>query len=160
MTFAPIDIGFFIIILVFAISALIKGFLNELFSKISVIAGLAFAIIFTPKLDVFVHNSIKNETLSKVVSFFLIFIVVFLVVCIIQQIVKKIFSGEIMAGLDKTLGFLLGVIEGLIVTVFVIAVLKVQPWFNISSIFEGSFFYKMLGAFVKIPENYISSVVS
>ncbi len=160
MTFAPIDIGFLIIILVFAIVALKKGFLDELFSKISVIAGLALAIIFTPKLDVFVHNSIKNETLSKVVSFFLIFIVVFLVICIIQQIIRKVFSGEIMAGLDKTLGFLLGVAEGLVVTVFVIAVLKVQPWFDLSSIFTDSFFYKILGGFVKIPVNYISSVVS
>ena len=96
MVVAPIDICFLLIILIFAISGVVKGIVKEFFSKAAVIGGLALAIIFTPKLDFYVVKTIHNEIISKIVSFLLIFVIVFLIVCIIQQLVAKAFSGEII----------------------------------------------------------------
>ena len=59
----PLDICFLIIILIFALSALAKGLIKELFSKVSFIGGLVLAIIFTPRLDIYVSDSIKNPAL-------------------------------------------------------------------------------------------------
>ncbi len=154
MTVAPIDICFLVIVLVFAVAALIKGFVKELFSKVSVIGGLAAAIFFAPKLDVYVSQTISNSVLSISLSFFLIFIVVFLTLSIIQHFVSKVFEGEIMKGLDKTLGFLLGIAEGLVVVIFVIAVLKVQQFYDFSDFFKDSIFYKFLGNVFNIPSDY------
>ncbi len=154
MTIAPIDICFLIVVLVFAVAALRKGFIKELFSKISVFGGLAVAIFFAPKLDVYVGQTISNSVLSISLSFFLIFIVVFLVLSIIQHFVSKLSEGEIMKGLDKTLGFLLGVVEGLVVVVFAIAVLKVQQFYDFSDIFKDSIFYRFLGNIFNIPTDY------
>lgn len=151
----PLDICFLIIILIFALSALAKGLIKELFSKVSFIVGLVLAIIFTPRLDIYVSDSIKNPALSKTVSFVIIFTAVFLVISIIQQLIAKIFSGEIMRGLDRTLGFLLGVLEGLIVISCVLVVLTAQPWLDVSDIFEGSLFYKYLGGIIQIPADYL-----
>ena len=54
MVVAPIDICFLLIILIFAISGVVKGIVKEFFSKAAVIGGLALAIVFTPKLDFYV----------------------------------------------------------------------------------------------------------
>ena len=91
MTIAPVDICFLIIVLIFAIAALVKGFVKELFSKVSVIGGLAAAIFFAPKLDVYVSQTITNSAVSIALSFFLIFIVVFLALSILQHFIAKIF---------------------------------------------------------------------
>ncbi len=154
MTITPVDICFIVIILVFAIMALKKGFIKELFSKASVIVGLAVAIFLAPKLDSYVSQTISNSVLSISLSFFLIFIVVFLALSIIQHFVSKVFEGEIMKGLDRTLGFILGVVEGLVVVIFVISVLKVQNFYDFSEILNGSIFYKLLGGMISVPSEY------
>ena len=64
MIITPVDICFLVIVIVFAVAALMKGFVEELFSKISVIGGLAVAIFFAPKLDVYVNQTISNSALS------------------------------------------------------------------------------------------------
>ena len=151
----PIDICFIVIILIFALTALAKGLVKELFSKVSLIGGLALAIIFTPTLDKYVLKTITNPAASKAVSFIIIFTAVFLVISIIQQLVAKVFSGEIMKGLDRTLGFLLGIAEGLIVVAFVMIILIVQPWYDTSEIFADSLFYKYLNGIIRIPADYL-----
>lgn len=158
MTFAPVDICFLLVILIFAVSALLKGLVREFFSKASVVGALAAAIFFTPKLDSYVSDSIHNEILSKVVSFLLIFVVVFLVVCIIQQVVAKLFSGEIMRGLDRALGLLLGIVEGLVVVAFAIVVMQIQPWLPAEQIFEGSLFYAALSSVIRAPADYLKGM--
>ena len=92
--------------------------------------------------------------------FSLIFVIVFLIVCIIQQLVAKAFSGEIMKGLDRTLGLFLGIIEGLVIVAFVIVVLSIQPWFNVEQLYEGSLFYKLLANLLKIPTDYIRGLTA
>lgn len=158
MTFAPIDICFLIIILIFSLSALAKGFIKELFGKVSVIGGLALSIIFTPKLNAYVSKSISNQIVSKVLSFLLIFICVFLIINILQHIIAKIFSGEIMRGLDRTLGFALGVAEGLVVVTFIITILVLQPWFDVQPILTDSRFVDLLSGVVDSSSQYLNGM--
>lgn len=150
----PIDICFFVLILVLGIMALMKGFVKELFSKISVFGGLAAGIFFAPKLEPYVRDSFAVVAkISMVVSFFLIFIVVFLVICIIQHFVEKAFEGEIMKGLDRSLGFFIGVLEGFILVTFIIALLKYQTFYKCDTLLENSLFNKLLGNLFTIPSN-------
>lgn len=158
MNFAPIDICFLIIVIIFALSALAKGFIKELFGKVSVIGGLALSIIFTPKLNFYISQSISNQIVSKVLSFLLIFICVFLVINIIQHIISKIFSGEIMRGLDRTLGFALGVVEGLVVVTFIITILVIQPWFDVTAIINESRFFAILSGVVDSSSKYLNGM--
>ena len=48
--FTPIDIFFVLVILVFALMALAKGFVKELFGKASVIVGIGVAFMFYERL--------------------------------------------------------------------------------------------------------------
>ena len=154
MVFAPVDICFLIIILIFAVLAMIKGLIKEFFGKMSVFGGLACAIIFSPKLTPFVENTIHNTIISAVLSFLLIFVVVFLIICIIQQLVDKLFSGEIMRGLDRILGFLLGVV------LFIMVVMTVQPWFNIDNIVSESLFFSVLSGVINSSAEYVKGMAA
>ena len=63
------------------------------------------AFFFYKKLVHHMTQLVHNETVSAILCFVLIFVIVFLIVKIIQTILSKVFDGEIMKGLDRSLGF-------------------------------------------------------
>ena len=160
MTFTPVDICFLILMLVFAVLALLKGFIKEIFGKVSVIGGLACSIVFSPRLTPYVENALHNKIVSVVLSFLLVFVAVFLVICIVQRVFEKIFSGEIMRGLDRVLGFLLGAAEGLVVVLFLMVVVTIQPWFDTKSITEGSMFFTLFSSIINSSAHYIKGIAN
>jgi len=144
MFFTLTDVCFLIIILVFAVIATAKGFINAIFGKLCWILGLIFAFLFYKKLTGYMKQLVHNETVSSILCFVLIFVIVFLIVKIIQTLLSRAFDGEIMKGLDRSLGFFFGLLEGCLVVFVFVFLLTNQPWFDVSKIFEGSFFVKML----------------
>lgn len=160
----PIDICFSLLIFVFAVIALAKGFVKELFGKISVILGLASSIAFSPLLTPYVENAVKNKIAAVVISFLLVFIVTFLVISIIQKIVEKIFSGEIMKGLDRILGFALGAVEGFVIVLFVMVVFQIQqqikiiPGLDLKSVIDNSVFFNAFSKVVEYGSRFVRGV--
>lgn len=143
-----IDLIFFCILLIFAITACFKGFVNELFDRGAPIIGLWAAIIFYKRLAALLFPYLRFQILANVFGFILVFILVFLVVKIAQQIIGNIFAGKIFRQLDHTLGFAFGVLEGLAVIALILILLNSQPWFNVSSIVKESIFYKLFLTFL------------
>ncbi|MBQ0166016.1 MAG: CvpA family protein [Treponema sp.] len=156
-----IDYIFLLIILVIAISATIKGFLGEVFSKAAFFLGIILALVFYGKLMPYMAKWVSIPFLQALLSFVAIFIGVYLVLRIIQVILKKIFlSGNIMKGLDKSLGFFLGIIEGFIVVFLVLFLINALPFENITQIVRGSFFQKIFIKIISNPTQYINSLVT
>lgn len=148
MTGNPLDLLFIIIIGAFAILATIRGFVRELFSKVAFIGALILALVFTNTLKVMFYDTVKNESLSAIIAFLIIFAGTFLIIKIVQEIFSKIFSTSILKSLDRALGFLFGIVEGLVIVAVIIFVFMIQPWFDTTSIFTGSFFYNLLAPFI------------
>ena len=96
--------------------------------------------------------------MAKIVSFLLIFVIVFLVVKIVQEIVSRIFSGEILQGLDRALGFVFGIVEGFAVISLIIVALKVQPWFDTRPLFDSSIFYRLLDGVIRVSETTLQEL--
>ncbi len=159
MTLAPVDLCFLAVIITFAVSAFIKGLVNELFGKLIVIGSFASAIIFTPLLNRRLVPTVTNPTVSKVFAFIIIFIVAFLSISIVEQLVARLFSGRIMRGLDRWLGFLLGGAEGLAVIAALLIILTAQPWYDVSPLFDESVFYKMLSAHIRTSALYLRGLL-
>lgn len=152
-----IDYIFMLIILVMAISATIKGFLGEVFSKAAFFLGIILALVFYGKLMPVMAQYISVPFVQALLSFVAIFIGVYLIIRLVQLILKKIFlSGSIMKGLDKSLGFFLGIIEGFIVIFMVLFVLNMLPWENVRSIVNGSIFQKMFIMIISDPVKYMN----
>ncbi len=144
MSFTLLDVIILLVVLIFAIIGGTKGFIKAIFGKLCWILGLIGAFFFHKKLVGHMNQLVKNETISLILCFLLIFVVIFLIVKIIQTIIERIFDGEIIKGLDRSLGFFFGILEGFVIIFFIIFILMNQPWFDCSKLFEGSVIVKLL----------------
>ena len=153
-SYAPVDIVFLLILLFFVITAASRGLIKEFFGKAAFIAGIVAAVLCTPLLEPFVRDGIRNALLAKVVSFLFIFVIAVIVV----KIVSRIFSGEILQGLDRALGFVFGIVEGFAVISLIIVAFKVQPWFDTRPLFESSIFYRLLDGIIRVSETKLQEL--
>lgn len=159
MTFSFIDIIFLIIVLFFAITACVSGFIHEFFGKLAVVAGAVCAVFFCGKLSPYLLKIINNKTVDLVIAFILIFVAVFLFVKILQTALKNVFSGEILNSLDHVLGFIFGALEGAVVVSCILILLKAQVWFDSSSITDKSTVCKLLLPYLEKPVAYINGML-
>lgn len=144
MSFTVIDWIFSAIILVFAIGGVIKGFIDNVFGKIAFIAGIILAYLFYKNLADSLLKDVKVPYAANIIAFLLIFVVTFLIIKIVQMIVAKVFEWSILKSLDRTLGFIFGIVEGVAVVCLIIFLLTAQPFFSTQTIFNGSFYYALV----------------
>ena len=144
MEFTIVDWVFSLIILSFAIAGVIKGFIDNVFGKIAFIAGILLGYLFYKDIADGLLKDIKVPFAANIIAFLLIFVVTFLVIKIVQMIIARIFQWSILKSLDRTLGFIFGLVEGGAVVCLLIFLLTAQPFFNVSLIFENSFYVNIV----------------
>ena len=159
MSFTVIDWVFSLIILMFAISGVIKGFIDNVFGKIAFIAGIILGYFFYKEVATGLLKDIKIPFAANVIAFLLIFVVTFLVIKIIQMIIARIFQWSILKSLDRTLGFIFGIVEGAAVICLVIFLLTAQPFFSPDNILDGSFYYNLVTSLFNSTKEEISTHV-
>ncbi len=153
MTFAIIDWVFCLVIVSFAIIGIIKGFIDNIFGKLAIIAGLFIAYLFYKDLAEKLLMDIKITYAANIIAFVLIFVVVFLTIKIIQMIISKVFEWSILKSLDRTLGFFFGIVEGCAVVVLFIFIIDAQPFFDSGKLFEGSYIYNLILSFITVQKD-------
>ena len=159
MTFTVIDWIFSSIILVFAISGIIKGFIDNVFGKIAFIAGILLGYLFYKDVAAGLLKDIKVPYAANIIAFLLIFVVTFLIIKIVQMIVAKVFEWSILKSLDRTLGFIFGIVEGGAVVCLVIFLLTAQPFFSTQALFDGSFYYNLVNGLFQSTKEEIGTHV-
>jgi len=159
MSFAIIDWIFAGIILIFAISGVIKGFIDNVFGKIAFVAGILLGYLFYKDLAAVLLKDIKYPYVANVLAFLLIFVVTFLAIKILQMIIAKAFEWSILKSLDRTLGFIFGIVEGLAVICLLIFILSAQPFFSVEQLFDGSFFYNLINSLFNSTKEEIGNNV-
>lgn len=156
MTFAFVDVVFAVIILALAIAGTVKGFVAELFGKAAFVLGLVVAVLFYGRLYPYVLRWISVDFFAQAAAFVLLFVAAFLLVKIAQHVIGSFFQGEIMGGLNRALGFFLGVVEGLLVVAVILIALSAQPWFDTSGLLDGSFFSSVMSGIIAQPVQYVN----
>lgn len=144
MNFTVIDWIFGIVIIIFAIGGLLKGFINNIFGKLAWILAIITSSLFYGKASEMFFSGIANDILKKILGFLLVFVVMFLIIKFIQIIVSKLFEWNILKSLDRTLGIFFGIIEGFAIIGIFIFLLTIQPFFNSEVFLADSFFYNLL----------------
>lgn len=160
MTFTIIDAFFTLIIFCLAIMATLKGFVDELFGKLAFVLGLVVAVFFYSKLYPYIQEWISVVFFAQAIAFILLFIATFLLVKIIQHFIGSFFNNEIMGGLNKALGFILGAVEGLLIVAVILIILTSQPWFDTSSLLKDSFFANLLSGIIVQPVNFVNERIA
>lgn len=148
MSFSVLDWIFGIIILIFALNGLIKGFVDCVFNKLCWILGIILACFFYDYAGNLILANMANRNIANILGFIIVFVTVFLIVKLIQVIVEKIFQLNILKSLDRVLGFAFGIIEGGAVVGLIIFILTKQPFFSPEKLFDGSTFYKLAESFL------------
>lgn len=159
MTFTVVDWVFSLIILLFAVGGVIKGFIDNVFGKIAFVAGILLGYLFYKDIANGLLKDIKVPLAANVIAFLLIFVVVFLVIKIVQMIVARVFQWSILKSLDRTLGFIFGLVEGAVIVCLIIFLLTAQPFININPIFEDSFYVNIVFLIFKSTSEEIKTHV-
>ncbi len=160
MSVAFIDIFFIIIIVLFSILVAIKGFVAEFFGKAAFGLAIISAVLFFDNLTPFIASLIPVPVIPIIVSFILIFSAVYIVLKFIQVITKKIFfSGPVMGGLDRSLGFILGLVEGVVICAFICVLMTIQPFLDLNSVLADSFFFAILQPLIGLEPIIIPAAV-
>jgi membrane protein required for colicin V production len=144
MAWNILDIVFVIIIVFLAIRGLIRGFLGEIFSVGSVVAGLGAAVFFSSALAGPVERALGISGWGQIIAFLGIFVVAYLVMKLVEKALRNVVEGVNLQNLDKALGFFLGLVEGAVVAGLLVLVLRAQPLFDFSGPLSGSVIARIL----------------
>ena len=136
------------VLLLFSIIVIIKvtirGFIDEFFSMAAFLLAIAVAFWFYRPLSLHTKVSGLSPAAMKLIAFFMIFIVVFIALKLLQLLISAVFNNEILNSLDHALGFFLGVFEAYIVLIIIIAILQLQPFFNVDELIAHSIVVRVL----------------
>lgn len=159
MNFAVIDIVFASLVLLLTIRCALRGFIEEFMSMAAFVLGLLFAVLFFKSGAAFIVERFGLTVLPELVSFVALFLIAFILVKLLEHIVGDIVDRVNLSGLDKGLGVVFGLAEGLLIVCLALFVLSVQPLFDPASLLEGSVFARYLMPFVSLAgENAAAAV--
>ena len=144
MNINPLDIVFIVILAAAAIRCTFKGFVAELMSMAALILGIVAAIFFSKAGAMLIDTYIGYSNWNQIVAFLVIFILVYLITKLVEGIIRRLLDRINLDRLDKALGFFLGLAEGLVVIVFIVYLLEVQPIFDTKQLLESSFVARII----------------
>lgn len=145
MSFCTADYVFLGIIIFFTIISTIRGFVSELFKKASWLLGIICGCIFCENVgNLFLKNVISNGFVRIILGFLIVFIIVFLIFKLLEIIFSRLVDNAILGSLNRALGVILGIGEGIAVVCLIIIFVKSQPFFEVEWL-DKSFFAKFLG---------------
>ncbi|MDR1618260.1 MAG: CvpA family protein [Treponema sp.] len=143
---AVIDIFFLVLIALLVIRCAFRGFIGEIMAVAAFLLGLLTSLFFYKNGGIFVREKFMPDTkvLPEVIAFIVLFFIVFILVKILEWILKDIIDRVSLGGVDRFLGILLGLAEGIAVTGLVLFVLSIQPLFDPAALLERSIFAGLL----------------
>ena len=144
MSINILDMVLLIISIIVIIKVTVRGFVDEFFSMAAFLLAVAAAFWFYHPLSLHTKVNGLSPTLMKLIAFFMIFIVVFIAVKLLQMLISAVFNNEILKSLDHALGFFLGLFEAYIVLIIIVALLQLQPFFNIDALIARSVLVRIL----------------
>lgn len=144
MSINILDTILLIISIIVIIKVTVRGFVDEFFSMAAFLLAIAAAFWFYRPLSLHTKVSGLSPMAMKLIAFFMIFIVVFIAVKLLQMLVSAVFNNEILNSLDHALGFFLGIFEAYIVLIILVAILQLQPFFNVDEFIARSIVVRIL----------------
>ncbi len=144
MTFSVLDIISLIVIIIVALRVAFKGFVTEFMAKAGLFVGLIVALMFTSLIAPIVDERLQLGTWSNIVVFFVLFVAGFLMTKMLAITLTGVLEALHLSFLDTMLGFVLGAVEGAIIVSFLVFVLKLQTFIDLSAMFQESWVVALL----------------
>lgn len=157
-----IDMIFFILIILMIIHGYVKGFIGELFSWAALVLAIFGAVFLYPAGAEFIRTKAFQNVryVPEILAFIAIFIVIMLLIKILEYMLKDVAAGAILGGVNKLLGAVFGLVEGVALTAIILFVFTIQPVFDVSKILEDSILARILLPLIQIPFGRGSEVIN
>ncbi|MCX7655703.1 MAG: CvpA family protein [Treponemataceae bacterium] len=139
-----LDSIFIAIVVILVIRCTLRGFVEEVLSLAAPILGALAALLLVKPVATYIRHQWNLSVMSEVLAFIGIFVVVFLVVKVFHYILADIMDRINLEGIDRFLGFFLGILEGVLVISLVVFGLHYQPFVDTSQLLETSIFARIL----------------
>jgi membrane protein required for colicin V production len=146
-----LDWVFVIVLVLLGLRCMIKGFIAEVLSVAAVLAGLlAGLFLYKAAGQLFVTWGLKAAPalLPAILGFAAVFLLAFLVVKIIERLLKEGIEAAELGGVDRAIGLVLGLAEGLLViSIVLVAMSLLEPGLKLagfSNLLRGSFFARLI----------------
>ena len=148
-----IDLVFLILIGLMVIHGYVKGFVEELFSWATLVLAIWMAVLFHQAGGAFIRTKIMTNVrvVPEVLAFAAIFFIIVLFLRMLERVLKDVIQGAKLGNVNKVIGGIFGVAEGLALTTLILFVLTVQPLFDPSNILGDSIFAEILLPIMGIP---------
>ena len=162
MNLAVIDFVFIGIIILFAMHCAVKGFVSEVMSLAAMTLGILSAIFFFRAGADFIRDKFMPEikTLPEALAFIIIFLTVFAAVKLVEVMLKTIINGIRLGTLNRILGFIFGVAEGIVVICLLLFLINVLSFIDQNRILAGSFFAEWLMPFITGTQKEFSNMIA
>lgn len=108
------------IILLSAVAGLVRGFLKEVCSLVTWILAIWLAWRLGPSVAPYLGGVLEHEPYGLWAGRAIVFVAVLVVGAIVGFAVNHFVRLSLFSGLDRMLGFLLGLLRGVVITAFVI----------------------------------------
>ncbi|MCL2761824.1 MAG: CvpA family protein [Treponema sp.] len=159
---AIIDIIFIAIIGISALRCAVRGLVSELLSMAAVVFGLLAAVLFFRSGALLVREQFMPEVkaIPEIIAFAAIFLAVFVIIKILEIMLKHIIEGIRLGGIDRLLGFLFGLAEGLIIVCLFLFLMSIQSFIDTDLLLGNSIFAEILlplimGIREELPESLV-----
>ena len=159
--FSYLDIGLTILIVLLAVRSFTRGFVSEFFSLGAPVLGILGGFLFYRNGAEFIRTYYLKELkgLPEILAFVAIFLIVYIVCKILNKILNDVIEGMKLDSIDKILGGIFGILEGIVMVSLVLFILSIQPLFDASAVLENSFYGKIiLPIIVRIPKEGLGAV--
>ena len=126
------DLACVILFVSFALAVYKKGFVQEVFSKLSWIIAALIAFTFTSTIGVNLAKKLthlETEPLLYLISFVAIFVISYVILKVIGSFIGTVTELPILNELNKGLGIVLGLLEATLLIAFILEILLVQDVF-------------------------------
>jgi membrane protein required for colicin V production len=121
-----LDIAILVIIALFALIGIKRGFIKGTLSFLAIVVGIILGVMFYEIAGVFLVKKglIGNESIASVAGFFIITLAIYIVIQLIAWLLTKLVGTLHLSLIDRMAGGFLGMVIGVIVIFFFISCLE------------------------------------
>ncbi|MEJ2664820.1 MAG: CvpA family protein [Spirochaetia bacterium] len=137
-----LDIVFLLILLILIIRGGFRGFVTEISLMAAPILGILCAVLFSNMLSdvTAMLTGAKDSIWNHIIAFLIIFLLVYLLVYLIQGFFLNLIGRLNLENLDRALGVILGLVEGVLVVAILLIIAHWLPWEGLQQLLQHSIF--------------------
>lgn len=160
-----IDLTILIVVILFSIRGLIRGFVLEITSLVGLLVGYLTAMLFLDQvtnLFLILFPSLPR-TVLQIISFLILFIGSNLLLKLLAQLLTKTLKLALLGWLNRLLGGLAGLVKSVILMSMVVFLFSFIPFFKLllaKADFEHSILYPALDMLGPKLYQYLSKLIS